>query len=539
MPAPACGRCAWTSATARRPRSAACTGAPSPAAATPSRPGSSTRWATRAWCRGRSGCRDGRRHRAAGRGAAGALGGRAHRRPGVALARRAGGPAAGRRGDDQLRRRPRRGGGPLGGPRPPAGPGRAARAAGRGRRGARGRRHRAGRALRQPVRRRAGRADRDRHAGGRRALGGRAVRRAADTGGHLHRRRRDGAGRRGGAGRGAARGAAGGRAGLPAGPRRGRARALRGRAAAAARGRRRPAARRHRADDRAAARGRRRPDGAQGAGARPAGAVRPRRRVAGRRPRLPALPGMSRPLLMGIVNANPDSFSDARRLTTLDGQVAEALDQVAAGADIIDVGGESGVTYTPLTDPSEEIGRVVPLVERLAAEGVRVSVDTFKAPVVAAALEAGAAIINDVSGLADIELARLCADAGAALVVMHTRAAPKQVRFPSYDDVVADVLGFLEDAVARAQAAGVESVIVDPGPDFAKTPADTVAVLRAFERLVALGHPVLAAVSRKYFLGAITGRPPDQRLGAAGAPPHGAAAAGAADPRGHPVPPAG
>jgi dihydropteroate synthase len=244
---------------------------------------------------------------------------------------------------------------------------------------------------------------------------------------------------------------------------------------------------------------------------------------------------MTRPLLMGIVNANPDSFSDARRLTTLDAQVEAALAQVAAGADIIDVGGESGVTYTPRTDPAEEIARVVPLVERLVAEGIRVSVDTFKVPVVAAALQAGAAIVNDVSGLADIELARLCADAGATLVVMHTRAAPKEVRFPEYDDVVADVVGFLEDAVARAQAAGVASVIVDPGPDFAKTPADTVAVLRAFEQLVALGHPVLAAVSRKYFLGAITGRSPDQRLGATVAAALWAADAGAAILRVHDV----
>ena len=244
---------------------------------------------------------------------------------------------------------------------------------------------------------------------------------------------------------------------------------------------------------------------------------------------------MSRPLLMGIVNANPDSFSDARRLTTLDAQVAAALAQVTAGADIIDVGGESGVTYTPLTDPSEEIARVVPLVERLAAAGVRVSVDTFKAPVAAAALEAGAAIINDVSGLADVELARLCAEAGAALVVMHTRAAPKQEHFPSYDDVVADVVAFLRERVDVALQAGVREVIVDPGPDFAKSPGETIAVLRAFEQVVALGHPVLAAVSRKYFLGAITGRPPDERLGATVAAALWAADAGAAILRVHDV----
>jgi dihydropteroate synthase len=174
-------------------------------------------------------------------------------------------------------------------------------------------------------------------------------------------------------------------------------------------------------------------------------------------------------------------------------------------------------------------------VARLVAEGVPVSVDTFKAPVAAAALAAGATMINDVSGLADIALAELCAASGASLVVMHTRAAPKEVRFPVYEDVVSDVVAFLRDAVARARAAGVERVVVDPGPDFAKTPADTVTVLRAFERLLALGEPVLAAISRKYFLGAITGRAPDRRLGASVAAALWAADAGAAILRVHDV----
>jgi dihydropteroate synthase len=244
-----------------------------------------------------------------------------------------------------------------------------------------------------------------------------------------------------------------------------------------------------------------------------------------------------RPLLMGIVNANSDSFSDARRLTTLDEQVAAALAQVQAGADLIDVGGESGVTYTPLSDPAEEVARVVPLVERLVAAGVTVSVDTFKPAVAEAALAAGAAMINDVSGLADPQLARLCAQAGAALVVMHTRAAPKAEHFPAYDDVVADVEAFLRERMAVALEAGVaaEQIVLDPGPDFAKSPAESVAVLRALDRIHALGRPVLGAVSRKYFLGAVTGRPPDQRLGASVAAALWAADAGAAILRVHDV----
>jgi dihydropteroate synthase len=226
-------------------------------------------------------------------------------------------------------------------------------------------------------------------------------------------------------------------------------------------------------------------------------------------------PAPGRPLVMGIVNAGPDSFSDAVRLTTLEAQVAHARRLVAEGADIIDVGGESGVTYTAASAPEVEIARVVPLVERLAAEGIPVSVDTWKAAVGAAALDAGAAMINDTSGLADLRIAELCAGSGAALVVMHTRAAPKRERFADYGgDVVGDVVAFLRERCDAARAAGVpdEQIVLDPGPDFAKTPEETVAVLREIGRVAALGLPLLLAVSRKYFVGAITGRAPAARL---------------------------
>jgi dihydropteroate synthase len=222
-----------------------------------------------------------------------------------------------------------------------------------------------------------------------------------------------------------------------------------------------------------------------------------------------------RPLVMGIVNANPDSFSDAVRADTLDRQVERALRLVADGADLVDVGGESGVTYNEATAPEHEVARVVPLVERLVAEGMTVSVDTWKPEVARAALDAGAAMLNDVSGLRDPALAVLAADSGAALVLMHTRSAPKEAAFPDYGgDVVGDVEAFLRERVAQARAAGVadEQIALDPGPDFAKTPAETVEVLRALPRLNALGRPLLLAISRKYFLGAITGRPPAERL---------------------------
>ncbi|MDX6682374.1 MAG: dihydropteroate synthase [Solirubrobacteraceae bacterium] len=234
--------------------------------------------------------------------------------------------------------------------------------------------------------------------------------------------------------------------------------------------------------------------------------------AAGRTVRLGA-----RPLLMGIVNASPDSFSDAGAHSDLDARVRLARELLAGGADVLDVGGESAITRRPPVDAAREIERVVPLVARLVEElGALVSVDTYKPAVAEAAIAAGAAIVNDVSGLRDPELAGVCAHTGAALVLMHTRAAPKQrLQDPAlYDDVVADVLEFLSErmAVARAQGVSDEQIVLDPGPDFAKTPAQTIAVLRRFEELHALGRPLLLAASRKDFVGALTGRGPGDRL---------------------------
>jgi dihydropteroate synthase len=203
-----------------------------------------------------------------------------------------------------------------------------------------------------------------------------------------------------------------------------------------------------------------------------------------------------RPLIMGIVNAGEDSFSDAVRLDTLEGQVQRGLELAAQGADLVDVGAESGVTYSPATAAGDEAARVVPVIERLVAEGVSVSVDTWKPEVARAALDAGAVMLNDVSGLRDPALADIAASTGAALVLMHTRAEPKREQM----------------VLARGRGVADEQLVLDPGPDFAKTPQQTVAVLRDLERLRALGRPLLLAVSRKYFLGAITGRPPAERL---------------------------
>jgi dihydropteroate synthase len=221
-----------------------------------------------------------------------------------------------------------------------------------------------------------------------------------------------------------------------------------------------------------------------------------------------------RPALMGIVNASPESFSDGGLYATVDAQVAAALEQVAAGAALVDVGGESGVTGSAPLEPSEEIRRVVPLVSKLVAEGVTVSVDTWKPEVARAALGAGADLINDVSGLRDPAVADACAQFGAGLVIMHTGARPKHKEFPSYVDVVTEVRGFLEDRMAVAVERGVsrEAIVLDPGPDFGKTPAQSVELLRHLDTLLELDRPVLLAASRKDFVGALTGRPPRARL---------------------------
>jgi dihydropteroate synthase len=240
-------------------------------------------------------------------------------------------------------------------------------------------------------------------------------------------------------------------------------------------------------------------------------------------------PGVS-PAIMGIVNATPDSFSDAGLEQSLDARVALAGRLLADGADLIDIGGESGVTNRPAVAAEAEIERVAPLIARVVSDvGARVSVDTYKPAVAAAAIAAGASIVNDVSGLRDPELADVCAATGAGLVIMHTIAEPKRrLHDRSLDGRMADaVRRFLESRIELATSRGValEQLMLDPGPDFSKTPAQTIEVLRELPALVALGRPVLLAVSRKDFVGALTGRPPRERLaGTLAAVAHGAAA---------------
>jgi dihydropteroate synthase len=224
-----------------------------------------------------------------------------------------------------------------------------------------------------------------------------------------------------------------------------------------------------------------------------------------------------RPWLMGIVNASPDSFSDAGLHASFQERVQLARDLLDAGADILDVGGESASTGRPPVQVQEEIERVVPLVEVLARElRAVVSVDTYKPAVARAAIAAGASIVNDVSGLRDAELADVCAETGAALVLMHTLAAPRERLQDAdlYEDVTREVIDFLRERTTLALSRGVdrEQLVVDPGPDFAKTPAQTIRLLAEVGRLHELGLPLLMAISRKDFIGALTNRPPRARL---------------------------
>jgi len=214
------------------------------------------------------------------------------------------------------------------------------------------------------------------------------------------------------------------------------------------------------------------------------------------------------PLVMGVVNVTPDSFSDGGQVYP-DGHPRRAVEHARGlleqGADILDIGGESTRPGAASVAPDEELRRVVPVIAELAAEAV-VSVDTVKVEVARAALDAGAQIINDVSGAADPALLELAAARDAVYVLMHTRGTPQQMQsLAAYDDVVAEVYEFLADGVARCVAAGIsaERIVVDPGIGFAKTVEHNLQLMAALGQFRGLGCPVLLGASRKSFLGAV------------------------------------
>lgn len=225
-----------------------------------------------------------------------------------------------------------------------------------------------------------------------------------------------------------------------------------------------------------------------------------------------ALPARDdRIVVVGVLNVTPDSFSDGGRYTDLDDAVEHALEMYSQGADLVDVGGESTRPGAQRVPAEEEIRRVRPVIERLAAAGVPVSVDTYRARVAAAALEAGAVVVNDVSGgLGDPDMVRVVRDADCPWLLMHWRGhSATMAELAVYDDVVKDVCTELRARVDAAVGAGVDPsrLVIDPGLGFAKTGRHNWQLLAGLDALTALGLPVLIGASRKSFLGTLLASP--------------------------------
>ena len=262
--------------------------------------------------------------------------------------------------------------------------------------------------------------------------------------------------------------------------------------------------------------------------------------VAGR-----ALMHVDHPLVMGILNVTPDSFSDGGKYTDVDAAIRHGIELREAGADIVDVGGESTRPGAERIDAETEIERVVPVVRGLVAAGVALSIDTTRAAVARAAVDAGATVINDVSGgLADSGMARVAAEAGCPWVLMHWRGHSRHMgRLAIYADVVTEVRDELRQRADDALAAGVDpgQIILDPGLGFAKTAEHNWALSAHLDVLVALGYPVLFGASRKTYLGRLlagpdgTPRPVEEREAATLATSLLAVAAGAWGVRVHDV----
>jgi dihydropteroate synthase len=219
---------------------------------------------------------------------------------------------------------------------------------------------------------------------------------------------------------------------------------------------------------------------------------------------------------MGILNVTPDSFSDGNRYASTAAAVERALQMAGEGAAIVDVGGESTRPGAEAVEAAVEIARVVPVIEGIAASSeVAISIDSSKPPVMAAAVAAGACIVNDVHALRAPGARSWAAASQVGVCLMHMQGEPRTMqRHPHYDDVVAEVCEFLIRERAACVAAGVaaDSIALDPGLGFGKTLEHNLTLLRALERLAALGAPLLVGVSRKSFIGRVLGRPVDQRL---------------------------
>ena len=225
----------------------------------------------------------------------------------------------------------------------------------------------------------------------------------------------------------------------------------------------------------------------------------------------------SRPLLMGILNVTPDSFSDGNSYETVAAAVAAAERMVEAGADIIDVGGESTRPGAEPVSVEEELARVIPVITGLSKRiSVPVSIDTWKAKVASAALQAGAEIVNDISAMTfDPLMAETVARTDAGVVLMHTRGRPQAMQIDTvYDDIVAEVAGFLKTAMKSAEKNGISAqrILVDPGIGFGKSVSGNLELIRRLDEFSCLGRPLLIGPSRKSFIGRILGRETGERI---------------------------
>lgn len=231
---------------------------------------------------------------------------------------------------------------------------------------------------------------------------------------------------------------------------------------------------------------------------------------------------LRRPRVMGVLNITPDSFSDGGQLYTasgpeLDAVLARAEAMVAAGADILDIGGESSRPGAEPVSLDEELRRVMPVVERLAELDTMISVDTYKPQVAARVLDAGCHLINDIGGGRDPKMLEVLAASGGAFCIMHMQGSPRDMQQnPVYENVVEEVREFLSAAVEKAQALGVapERLLIDPGFGFGKSLDHNLQLLANLGVLGALEIPLLVGMSRKRMLGTMTGKPVDQRLAA-------------------------
>ena len=224
---------------------------------------------------------------------------------------------------------------------------------------------------------------------------------------------------------------------------------------------------------------------------------------------------LDRPLVMGVVNVTPDSFSDGGRFFDPEAAVSHARRLVAEGADIIDLGGESTRPGAAPVSEQEELNRVIPVLQALAALDKPISVDTRRPAVMKAVLAAGASMINDIQALAEPYALEAVAATGCAVCLMHMKGEPRTMqREPRYDDVVGEVKAFLKEAVRRCRFAGIgaDRIVADPGFGFGKTVEHNLAVLRRLPEFASLGVPLLAGLSRKSTIGHLTGRPVGERL---------------------------